>query len=302
VLKQLKLERFKNFREAELALGPLTLLVGTNASGKSNLRDAFRFLHGVSRGYTLAEIIGEKWAEGGVLQWKGIRGGTREAAFMQAPTFALEMAFDGAENGQPRTLSYRIEVAVGPNGSPPRVKAERLLIEGKGPVFDSHPDSNAPPQTDPLHLGVRLRKEAQKGWVGPTVNFINERPVLSQIGEHPDVKLPKVKELVRQAMSALASMRFLDLSPEAMRLPSLPGQTVLGDRGENLSSVLQAICEKPELKQALVDWVRELTPLDASEFDFPPDQTGRILLTLVEGTGNGPRPTALRMAPCGFWP
>ena len=128
MLKQLKLERFKNFREAELALGPLTLLVGTNASGKSNLRDAFRFLHGVSRGYTLAEIIGEKWAEGGVLQWKGIRGGTREAAFMQAPTFALEMAFDGAENGQPRTLSYRIEVAVGPNGSPPRVKAERLLI------------------------------------------------------------------------------------------------------------------------------------------------------------------------------
>ena len=57
LLTNLRLERFKNFKDAELPLGPPTLLVGTNASGKSNLRDAFRFLHGISRGYTLAEII-----------------------------------------------------------------------------------------------------------------------------------------------------------------------------------------------------------------------------------------------------
>ena len=81
MIQELKLQGFKNFRDATLPLGDLTLLVGTNASGKSNLRDAFRFLHGVSRGYTLAEIIGEKWIEGGVLQWKGIRGGTREAGY-----------------------------------------------------------------------------------------------------------------------------------------------------------------------------------------------------------------------------
>lgn len=48
VLSKLILRNFKNFRDAELTLGPLSLLVGTNASGKSNLRDAFRFLHGIS--------------------------------------------------------------------------------------------------------------------------------------------------------------------------------------------------------------------------------------------------------------
>lgn len=68
MLKKLRLERFKNFQEAELTLGPLTVLVGTNASGKSNIRDAFRFLHGISRNYNLAEIFGEKWVEGGILQ------------------------------------------------------------------------------------------------------------------------------------------------------------------------------------------------------------------------------------------
>ncbi|HZP81258.1 MAG TPA: AAA family ATPase [Chthonomonadaceae bacterium] len=65
----MSLTHFKNFQKAELTLGPLTLLVGTNASGKSNLRDAFRFLRGISRGYSLAEIIGAKYGEGGELQW-----------------------------------------------------------------------------------------------------------------------------------------------------------------------------------------------------------------------------------------
>jgi hypothetical protein len=61
MLTKLRVEQFKNFKQAELALGPLTLLVGANASGKSNLRDAFRFLHGIGRGYTLADIIDEKY-------------------------------------------------------------------------------------------------------------------------------------------------------------------------------------------------------------------------------------------------
>ncbi|NJP22590.1 MAG: AAA family ATPase [Hydrococcus sp. CRU_1_1] len=81
MLKQLCIEQFKSFKEAELTLGPLTILVGTNASGKSNIRDAFRFLHGISRGYNLAEIMGEKYVEGGVIQWRGIRGGVREITF-----------------------------------------------------------------------------------------------------------------------------------------------------------------------------------------------------------------------------
>jgi AAA15 family ATPase/GTPase len=92
MITKLRLENFKNFQSAELALGPLTLLVGTNASGKSNLRDAFRFLHGVGRGYTIEEIIGSKF-EGGEPLWGGMRGGVREVAFQGMPTFVLELSY-----------------------------------------------------------------------------------------------------------------------------------------------------------------------------------------------------------------
>ncbi len=63
MITKLKLTNFKNFREGEVDFGPLSVLVGANATGKSNIRDALRFLHGIARGYTLAEIMGEKRLE-----------------------------------------------------------------------------------------------------------------------------------------------------------------------------------------------------------------------------------------------
>ena len=49
-------------------------------------------LHGIGRGYKVAEILGEKYAEGGVLVWKGIRGGPREITYQNEETFALTVA------------------------------------------------------------------------------------------------------------------------------------------------------------------------------------------------------------------
>ena len=58
MIKSVRMVNFKNFADETLRLGPFTVIVGANASGKSNIRDAFRFLHGIGRGYTLAEILG----------------------------------------------------------------------------------------------------------------------------------------------------------------------------------------------------------------------------------------------------
>jgi hypothetical protein len=221
-----------------------------------------------------------------VLQWRGIRGGLREAAFDEGDTFALEVVFDVLDRGQEREASYRIEVDVSPSQLGPRVIAERMRVSGRGQyVFDSHPENNPPAQAGAAHLNVRLRKQGKAGWLGPQVGFTNVRPVLSQILEHPDVTLQSARELARAAIHAFSSMRFVDLSPDAMRLPSIPGQVILGDRGENLSSVLQAICADPAHRRGLLEWVRELTPMDVVDFAFPTDQTGRVLVSLVEQGG-----------------
>ena len=295
MLINLRLKEFKNFQNASFRLGRLTLLVGTNASGKSNIRDAFRFIHGISRGYNLAEIIGEKWIEGGVLQWRGIRGGTREVAFQGKSEFELSVMFAiNNKKGETLVVDYQIKVEVSKSSMAPRVSREHLYLinrenlltkatfEVDEAIFDSDPYENPPIQDDPEHLKVRVLKKGRGR--NPTISFLSQRPILSQVIEHRDIQA-SIQETARLAIDALSSMRFLDLSPEAMRMPSLPGQTILGDRGENLSSVLQAICEEPERKQTLIQWIQELTPMDAKDFEFPSDFTGRILLTLIEENG-----------------
>ena len=58
MIASLELENFKNFACETLHAGAFTAIVGLNASDKSNVRDAFRFPHGIGRCYTLAEIVG----------------------------------------------------------------------------------------------------------------------------------------------------------------------------------------------------------------------------------------------------
>src|ERR1035441_2587990 len=126
MITKLKLTNFKNFKQAEMHFGPVSILVGANATGKSNVRDALRFLHGIARGYTLAEIIGEKYGEGGQLQWSGIRGGTRETCFSGERTFSVGVEFE-QKRGSPSYATayvYEIEVSCGPNGSAPKVVRE----------------------------------------------------------------------------------------------------------------------------------------------------------------------------------
>ncbi|HSN98805.1 MAG TPA: AAA family ATPase [Candidatus Nanopelagicales bacterium] len=285
-LRSLELTTFKGFKQAKAPLGDFTVVVGTNASGKSNLRDALRFLHGLSRGYTIAETIGEKWIEGGVLQWKDIRGGIREVTFDRALCFGLTVGLELDDAGTTRAGTYVIAVQVNEDGRA-AVAEERLAIAGRGEfIFASHPPNNAPTQPDdPHHFAVRIRKEGKKGFLGRILHLLSDRPALGQIADTADNIPKEVKLYCREVREALGSMRFLDLVPEAMRLPSLPGQLVLGDRGENLSSVLLDICDNKQRKSALVKWIRELTPLDVTDFEFTPDQTGRVLVTLVEAGG-----------------
>ncbi len=266
-------------------------MIGANASGKSNVRDAFRFLHGIGRGYALAEIMGEKYIEGGVLQWRGIRGGTREAAYMDEEFFALAVDFEIPEKRGffPREASYAIEVKpLAKNGGP--LVVNESLYSGDQMVFDSKPDPNRPARNDAAEIDIRILPGGRYK-KGQNESFSAYQPVLTQIAERIEEKrkdraATEALSAIQGTVAALNSFRFLDLDPDAMRIPSFPGQTVLGDRGENLSSVLQALCDDTAKKQALVEWIRELTPMDAADFRFIPDQTGKILLGLVEESGH----------------
>ncbi|MBW4565855.1 MAG: AAA family ATPase [Mojavia pulchra JT2-VF2] len=91
MLKQLILENWKSFRYAELPLDPLTVLIGTNASGKSNVVEALEFLQRIARGENIeTALAGDKTLP-------SIRGGVEWAARKPETKFTLKALVQGED-------------------------------------------------------------------------------------------------------------------------------------------------------------------------------------------------------------
>jgi predicted ATPase len=138
-------------------------------------------------------------------------------------------------------------------------------------------------------MEVYLRRSSARKALGPPYTMRNDRPAVTQILELESAGEKVVEDAQKDCkafLRTISSMRFLDLDPNSLRKPSIPGQTILGDKGENLASVLQAICVEPKSKEALVEWTRDLTPMDVADLKFPEvSLEGRIQLQIVESGG-----------------
>ncbi len=102
MIRELRLINWKSFTDAILYVDELTFVIGTNASGKSNLLDAFYCLSRLAQGKPIGEVV------------NGIRGGqdwfVRDgqsnaklsivvAADIKAPTFLYEIYFEKRKSG-----------------------------------------------------------------------------------------------------------------------------------------------------------------------------------------------------------
>ena len=279
MITSLRLVNFKNFADETLRIGPFTVIVGANASGKSNIRDAFRFIHGIGRGYTLAEIIGGKYGAGGQMEWTGIRGARDEIIRFGQLSFSLEAI--GMH------FHYTIEVSDDKTkpGTFRVVKEELKFLSGS--IYSSHPERNDPVyvQGDDTHLLIRMQKTGDQRRLGNRIAVRPNQPALTQLHEHSKV-VRGHKVAATLVIQTFANMRFLDLDPNRMRQAAFPGQTILGDSGENLPTVLREICANPERKEVLAEWIRELTPMDVQAFEFPIDPTTGWVQLLIRETND----------------
>lgn len=271
MLRKLRLTNFKNFKDVEFEFGGLTVLVGTNAVGKSNVCEALRFLSAMGRGYTLAQAIGGH-CEDGRLQWRGIRGWMSEIAFYGESTFSIEATFvvnmviGGHIYDSPRTLIYKIEVDTGIHSE--RIESPRILFESL---------STKSLQTHRI-IETFCTGEVDKLWLRidgkscpPVID--SSRSLMAQINLSHELKL------------AVNSIRDFDWNPRVMRDSVLPGYPLIGDRGEGLVSVLQAVFQDDELKNTCLDWLKALTSTDVTDLEFIREASGKIALQLIESGG-----------------
>ena len=272
MITSIRLVNFKNFADETLRVGPFTIIVGANASGKSNIRDAFRFLCGIGTGFTLAEIIGGKSRS----DWEPIRGAANEIIRFGQERFSIEVEMN-LDDG---SAHYMIEVGL--NKKKPgefQIKKEKLKVESET-IYIAQSDG------EKLRVRGAWDREQKENLLKSNQAVLKQItippiPIESMSKEAFYELLPKIAEVC----FILFEMRFLELSPDRMREPSLSGMDMLGDFGENLPTVLKEICADPKRQEILTSWVQELTPMDVQRFEFPRDPSGRIHLRLCEANG-----------------
>ncbi|PSJ44243.1 ATPase [Zobellella taiwanensis] len=93
-------KNWKSHRESTLHIDPLTILIGTNASGKSNALDALLFLNRVAMG---AQLTAALQGEGTQM---AVRGGIEWAARRPGNTFSLEVTVRATEQ---MDYEYRLD-------------------------------------------------------------------------------------------------------------------------------------------------------------------------------------------------
>ena len=94
MLKEVKLHNWKSFEQATLFIDPLTIIIGTNASGKSNTLDALLFLQRVASGVGIFQAIN------GDVSLSSIRGGMEWICRKPANEFTIELTLGGETENQ----------------------------------------------------------------------------------------------------------------------------------------------------------------------------------------------------------
>ncbi|NJP04368.1 MAG: AAA family ATPase [Chloroflexaceae bacterium] len=101
-IKQINLEDWKSFQQATLYIDPITVLIGTNASGKSNVLEALELVQRVVAGTRVEDAVK------GNPSLESIRGGTEQLSRWGQAACSIEV---GLQDDTP-LIEYRYRMTI----------------------------------------------------------------------------------------------------------------------------------------------------------------------------------------------
>lgn len=259
MFSSLTVESWKSIESGTLQIDPLTVIIGTNSSGKSNILDAFSFLSRVSGGSMLtAALQGD-----GVLP--ALRGGIEWAARKPGDKFAIGLTYRVSETVD---LVYRLECRTRGNVAElwsEKLERVRYRISSRNEARGSESGRIQLYWTDPIADGsptVVARIYNQRR--GTPKQLSRAHAILFQLFGQ---KLPaEVGEGVEALLAALRSVFILDPIPSHMRDFSPLSDRLNSDAG-NIAGVLAALPEqsKGAIESTLTEYATQLPERDIAK-------------------------------------
>lgn len=275
MIRSIALKNFKSYREATLPLAPLSLLIGANASGKSNAIEGIRFLSWLAEGRRLDDLMSAVQAED-----QQVRGTIMDLPYEDEDTFGFACKAD-------ISLGEKFEIDIQVNSEGMRVVAESV----------TSPDSSVPLYTvaEPAQ-GFSHEVQVQynnfaRGGIKPRISCSDQQAVFTQIetparfGSGHSKAQKEIPRVVGQYRRFLDQILFLDPSPRAMRKYSFVVEKSLKGDGSNLSSVLYELCEKKGEKARVLSFIKSLPEQDIRDIGFLQTPRNEVMLKVTECFG-----------------
>lgn len=229
-LVSLRLHPFKSYLDATLAFEPLTIIIGRNASGKSNALDALEFLSRVARGLDIRDSL-----DGRVDGLQPIRGGSLGAPPVGSGdhVFRTSVEMEDTELGR---LVYDLGIVTDPQ---PRVLEEKLtLIPHKGKqrlLIESVP------QPDVYRWDIDARIHSDKRGTNPRFTYSSAQSICYQVTQRLEPSSAARRLVVSAShlvLQTLLGVFHLDPVPSAMRSYVPEKDLELRRDASNLSAAL----------------------------------------------------------------
>lgn len=254
MIKQIRLIDWKSFADATLFIDPLTILIGTNASGKSNTLDALAFLQRIGSGISLFPAIN------GDVNLPALRGGKEWICRKPATRFALEVVADvpGEKSAE---YFYRIEVSV--NGTKAEVYDERLCWREQRPrAGDTRErDLFTTKLNEAEALGIAAYFSTGNKGGGRRIDLQKSHSILSQL-ETQNLRM-EILDAAKTLRTAFQNIFVFDPIPSHMRNYSPLAETLVAD-GSNVAGVLAGMepAGKEKLESIITTYLRSLPERD----------------------------------------
>lgn len=273
MFSEFRYERFKSYKKADFPLAALTLLIGTNASGKSNALEGIRFLSWISEGRRLDDALRAVHHED-----VSIRGTTGTLGYHGAQEFSLGCSLESTAPWKHFDISLRIR------DQDLQVTQERIYGNHSSvPLYEIVSD----PQKHKYEVSVAYNNFA-RGGKKPQIACSNQRAILTQLdtpsrfnNAKSKERLPAITETVREALS---NVLFLDPNPHQMREYSFKDADKLRGDGSNLSGVLYSLCESGH-RARILDFIRSLPEQDVRDITFAKTDRNEVMVQLRESFG-----------------
>lgn len=253
MIKELKLANWKSFEAATLYIDPLTVLIGSNASGKSNCLDALLFLNRVSQGVAIFPAIA------GDVNLPALRGGIEWVC--RKPEKQLQLSVTVSSDREKQDYRYSLTVLV--NGAKAEVFAEELTLLTYSPRREeprekilfrtSQEETGTPGIPTYFSTGTQGR--------GKRYDLNRANIVLAQV-ETLNVK-KEVIEGAKQVLARLQSIFVFDPIPSHMRNYTPLSEKLLAD-GSNIAGVLAGLepQRRKVVEATLTRYLRDLPERD----------------------------------------